>query len=472
MCIARFSSVTLRSAALLAVAFAVGAATQSVQAQRPSMTSEMTDLYGRGVHSFYAGRTQEADQQLSEVINSGATDPRVFYFRALARMQCGFDAESDLLMGARYEAQDPGAASEVGQALARIQGPQRQLLEKYRRQARIDRVQQVRRQSQDLYEQRQTREPDVLHSPRPIDLGDLPPAASGAVTPPSAAPEAAPRTPQPRLAPDAQPPATGSPFDEPPALDEFGGTQPPPSEDPSEQFGQEVLPEAEPAPFANPADAPPDAGPSATPDIGPDAPMEPPAIEDDGFGDPPGTPIESEAEAEADGDLPFGDDSAATDAAPAGEPTGAASSEPEKMTGILGRVIQRAVTPSNLPDVSELIPPMGPGGPMPGASAPEGAQTPPFAEPPADAPPAEGAFADEPQPFGDASPAEEPAPQEPSETPPAEAPGDAPSPFGEEPAPFGEPPAESPPTEEPPAEEAEAAPPADEPAEEDNPFEF
>ena len=170
MSFARFAAASLRGAALGFICLAAAVVAQPALAQRASMSSEMTALYGRGVHSYFAGQSHEAEDQFSQVILAGASDPRVYYFRAMARLRSGhrYDAESDMRTGAAYEAQDPGVASEVGQALARIQGPDRQLLEKYRRQARIDRVQRVQMQSRDLYEQRQSREADVLRRPKPI----------------------------------------------------------------------------------------------------------------------------------------------------------------------------------------------------------------------------------------------------------------------------------------------------------------
>src|SRR5690348_14463125 len=82
-------------------------------------SGEMTEVYGRGVHSYFAGQIAEAEQQFTQVIDAGSTDPRVYYFRAIARMRSGQPqaAAQDLRLGAAYEARDPGAASQIGTSL-------------------------------------------------------------------------------------------------------------------------------------------------------------------------------------------------------------------------------------------------------------------------------------------------------------------------------------------------------------------
>ena len=99
----------------------------------------MSDVYGRGVHAYFSDQASTADQYLSQVIDAGSTDPRVYYYRAMARLRHGqrYEAIDDMRIGAAYEARDPGAAGNVGQALMRVQGSDRQLLEQYRRDARV-----------------------------------------------------------------------------------------------------------------------------------------------------------------------------------------------------------------------------------------------------------------------------------------------------------------------------------------------
>ncbi|RIK87194.1 MAG: hypothetical protein DCC67_02185, partial [Planctomycetota bacterium] len=154
---------------LAAVVLGAGLSGSRASAQ---YAGEMTELYGRGVHSYFAGRLHEAEQQFTDVINAGTSDPRVYYFRAMARLRTGrsYEAAEDLRIGAMYEARDPGGASQIGQSLARIQGPGRQLLERYRRQARVERAQEQRQISQARYEEQRSNEQQVLRQPAPLDL--------------------------------------------------------------------------------------------------------------------------------------------------------------------------------------------------------------------------------------------------------------------------------------------------------------
>ena len=99
----------------------------------------LDELYGNGVHYFFSHDYQEAVENLTLAITEGRTDPRVFYFRGLAQIRKGLqeEGEEDFRTGARYEASD-SAGYMVGRSLERIQGPTRLLLEKYRREARIE----------------------------------------------------------------------------------------------------------------------------------------------------------------------------------------------------------------------------------------------------------------------------------------------------------------------------------------------
>ena len=95
-------------------------------------------IYGEGVHSFYAGNFQQSYDYLSEVIEIGTDDPRVYYFRGLSALRLGSqkDADDDFTKGATFEAKR-GNTRTVSRALERIQGPDRLLLEKSRSKARL-----------------------------------------------------------------------------------------------------------------------------------------------------------------------------------------------------------------------------------------------------------------------------------------------------------------------------------------------
>src|SRR5687768_129717 len=88
-------------------------------------SSEMTEVYGRGVHAYFGGQNDDAETQFTQVIDAGSRDPRVYYFRAMTRIQAGRqqEAAADMRLGAAHEAVDPGIGSEVSRALTRIQGP-------------------------------------------------------------------------------------------------------------------------------------------------------------------------------------------------------------------------------------------------------------------------------------------------------------------------------------------------------------
>ncbi len=104
--------------------------------------SALTELYGEGVHRFYAGDLVTAEQYLTRVIDAGVEDPRAYYFRGLVREMQGGGGEYDFESGARLEAE--GARSfNVGLALSRIQGYTRAKIEKLRLDARVTAQQQA-----------------------------------------------------------------------------------------------------------------------------------------------------------------------------------------------------------------------------------------------------------------------------------------------------------------------------------------
>jgi hypothetical protein len=105
------------------------------QAQDPVLLQ----LYGKGVEEYFSGDYTKAFEQLSAAIAAGSHDPRVFYFRGLAYLKFGRTAEAkmDFQKGAGLESRDVNKYYNVGRALERVQGSDRQLLETYRVQARM-----------------------------------------------------------------------------------------------------------------------------------------------------------------------------------------------------------------------------------------------------------------------------------------------------------------------------------------------
>jgi tetratricopeptide (TPR) repeat protein len=96
-------------------------------------------LYGNGVHAYFAGDAMKAYDQLSSAIASGSSDPRAYYFRGLAYLKLGREPEAiqDFQKGAALETKDLNRSYNVGRSLERVQGWARQKLETYRVDARL-----------------------------------------------------------------------------------------------------------------------------------------------------------------------------------------------------------------------------------------------------------------------------------------------------------------------------------------------
>ena len=118
---------------LLALVF-IFSGTTYADASDPSVRA----VYGDGVHSFYAGNFQQSYNYLSQVIDIGTDDPRVYYFRGLSALRLGSktSADEDFRKGATFEA-ERGNTRSVSRALERIQGPDRFVLEQSRSKARL-----------------------------------------------------------------------------------------------------------------------------------------------------------------------------------------------------------------------------------------------------------------------------------------------------------------------------------------------
>jgi tetratricopeptide (TPR) repeat protein len=98
------------------------------------------DWYGNGVHQYFNGEFADAIASFSTAISANPNDPRPYYYRGLARLNCdtGAAATADFQLGAIREAyKSRGASSAVNRSLERIQGPCRLEIERYRREARL-----------------------------------------------------------------------------------------------------------------------------------------------------------------------------------------------------------------------------------------------------------------------------------------------------------------------------------------------
>ena len=87
------------------------------------------------MHAFYRGDYATAIDNFDRATGYGSLDPRVFYFRGVAKFRQGRSDEArfDFQYGAQLEARQ--GRTDVGRSLQRVQGQDRVVLEQYRRQA-------------------------------------------------------------------------------------------------------------------------------------------------------------------------------------------------------------------------------------------------------------------------------------------------------------------------------------------------
>ena len=101
----------------------------------------LVELYGHGVHAYFSGNLEAAEQAFNQAIDSGSQDPRVYYFRGLTQTRRGgFGAgQGDFQTGAELEATSKRSvpSDQISKSLTRIQGVARIELEKARASARL-----------------------------------------------------------------------------------------------------------------------------------------------------------------------------------------------------------------------------------------------------------------------------------------------------------------------------------------------
>ena len=105
----------------------------STNAADPSVLA----IYGEGVHSFYAGNFQQSYDYLSEVIEIGTDDARVYCFRGLSALRLGSQKMLTTILRKGLPLKPKGNTRTVSRAAERIQGPDRLLLEQSRSKARL-----------------------------------------------------------------------------------------------------------------------------------------------------------------------------------------------------------------------------------------------------------------------------------------------------------------------------------------------
>lgn len=215
----------------------------------------MLELYGSGVHKYFAGDYAAADQLLSQVVDSGSNDPRAHYFRGLVREMQGGGGQFDFENGARIEAEGKRVVA-VGAALTRIQGSVRSQIEKARRDARV----QLRQQQLMMEEARRNSASSGMapmgSAPMPAPSGDIVPPAPSETNDPFAGEglRSSDTTVDPAQPAEPEVDAASDPFaNEAPAADAPAATEPAPAG--GDPFGTEPATPAGDDPFGGSAPA-------------------------------------------------------------------------------------------------------------------------------------------------------------------------------------------------------------------------
>lgn len=210
----------------------------------------LAQLYGSGVHAYNSGDYMTAYRELTSAIQGGTIDPRAYYFRGLTFLRLGRpqEAVADFKKGADMETGDSNDVFPVSISLARIQGPDRDMLERYREAARVTAHQRQEMERQARYEQRIEAEATVLRKVQPTEL--TPPPDSSEQTPaagksddPFAEPKPVPSQ-QPEVPKPNEPPKSDDPFGAAPAKG-----QPAPAADAKPAEKPKPAPANDPNPF-------------------------------------------------------------------------------------------------------------------------------------------------------------------------------------------------------------------------------
>ena len=124
----------------------------------------LSDLYGRGVHAYFAGKIDVANKLFSQAIDQDTEDPRCYYFRAITYTRLGRpeQATKDFQKGAQLETRDNQQIYAVNRSLQRVQGPVRLTLETHRAEARVKYRKYLQERLRVRYERLQEAEKEVL----------------------------------------------------------------------------------------------------------------------------------------------------------------------------------------------------------------------------------------------------------------------------------------------------------------------
>jgi hypothetical protein len=139
----------------------------STTSQVRAQDALLAELYGQGVHAFFARDYVQAHEKFTTAIEQGSMDPRVYYYRGLTCGRTGRpeDALLDHKKGADLEAGGTTRIYPVARSLQRIQGKERIQLERYRQVARLAIRRQNLKAEKVRYESSGRAEADVLRDP-------------------------------------------------------------------------------------------------------------------------------------------------------------------------------------------------------------------------------------------------------------------------------------------------------------------
>ena len=135
---------------------AAGAIVLLTGAQAMAQEEVLQELYGSGVHAYFAQDYAQAHEYLTEAIGGGTKDPRSYYFRGLAYIKLGRaeEAKMDFEKGAKLESGNVNRLYSVSKSLERIQGKSRLGLERHRATARLAALQKAEQQQTERAQQR------------------------------------------------------------------------------------------------------------------------------------------------------------------------------------------------------------------------------------------------------------------------------------------------------------------------------
>lgn len=135
---------------------------------RPAMAqgTVLAELYGQGVHAYFAHDHFAAVDLLTRAIDGGMNDPRAYYFRGLTLNATGRleEAEDDFRAGAAMEARGTMGPL-VARSLTRVQGTTRLQIEEVRTKGRLDAAAEMAAAAEQRYSNQQQAEAAVLSAP-------------------------------------------------------------------------------------------------------------------------------------------------------------------------------------------------------------------------------------------------------------------------------------------------------------------